>query len=114
MWRKIGYLGVVIIWLTIMCFPILAFALAIKGEIKIGDRKRSGLRVFMVKEKEAQGIGFEWSRELDSQFECTNTSVRYLLWESDQSDPNVNYCLCYEQDGEDAQLIGDCEDIGRE
>ena len=93
--RRLGYLAAVLIWLMIMCLPILAFAVAIRGELKLGNQEKSHVRVFMVQGDEENGLGIEWSRRTDDGSDGLTTSVRYLLWDGDAEDANVDYCQCF-------------------
>lgn len=109
MWRRIFYLGVILLWLIVMCFPITAFVLATRGEISVGDSVHSGLRIFLVQGEEAQGIGLEWSRRLRENPQCSKTVVRYLLWEGVEENINIDYCLCYEQEENGSQITSTCQ-----
>lgn len=111
MLRRLTYFGIVVIWLVLMSFPILAFTLAIRGEIRIGNNFPSGIRVFLIQEDDVQGIGFEWSRKVNIQTDCSKTTVKYLLWEGAQGGLNADYCWCYDQTDEGPQFIGTCEEI---
>jgi hypothetical protein len=109
MWRRLIYLGVIFLWLLVMCFPFTAFILATRGEINIGGNVQSGLRIFLVQEDDAQGLGFEWSRRLRENPECSKTDVRYLLWEGGDNNFNIDYCLCYEQGENGSQITTTCQ-----
>lgn len=109
MWRRLIYLGIILLWLLVMCFPIVSFVLATRGEISVGDSIRSGLRVFLLQEDDAQGIGLEWSRRLRATPQCSKTIVRYLLWKGEGYEFNTDYCICYEQVENGLQLTGKCQ-----
>ena len=82
MLRRFGYALIVIVWLVLMSLPILAFILAARGELMIGDVEASNIRLFMVNEDEAKGIGLQRVQKMDSENDgCFQTSVKYLLWE---------------------------------
>lgn len=80
-----------------MSLPIVAFTLAEKRELSLGD----DIRLFLVQEPDAEGVGLEWARPSRQQANCTQTSVTYLLWEG-QSE-NTTYCQCY--DGRSGALL---------
>ena len=88
--RRVGYGTLLIIWLVVMAFPTLAFLLAIRGQVQVGDDGRSHLRLFMINEDDGAGIGVEWSRQAGDN--CRLTSVNYLLWEGENQP--VRYCQC--------------------
>ncbi|GIK56091.1 MAG: hypothetical protein HND44_01680 [Chloroflexi bacterium] len=105
--RRFSYVLIVISWLMVMCFPTFAFTLARNGQIEVGSNPRNHLRFFMVQEKNADGIGVEWTRPLSGQSTCAKTSVTYLLWESDGQNQNVTYCQC--SDPVTGAALGTCE-----
>jgi hypothetical protein len=107
--RRLGYISVVLIWLVIMCLPVLAFVLAIRGELKLGDQEKSHIRVFMVQGAEEDGLGIEWSRRLENGSDCFKSSVRYLLWDGDAEAFNVDYCQCFEKVEGQELYDGSCQ-----
>lgn len=109
MWRRLIYLAVLLLWILVMCFPVAAFVLATRGEINFGNSVRSGLRIFLVVEDEAQGVGFEWSRRLKTNPQCSKTRIRYLLWKGRETNPSTDYCLCYELGEDGSQITGNCQ-----
>jgi len=90
--RRFFYLVIVIIWLAVAAFPFLAFGIASQGELRFGNQSERQLRLFLVQEDAAQGIGVEWRRPYPNQPACTRTSVSYLLWEGEGQ--NTTYCQC--------------------
>ena len=95
MLRRFGYALIAITWLVLMALPILAFILAARGELMIGDDQSSNIRLFMVNEDEAKGIGFQRVKKAHSRSDgCYRTSVSYLLWEGQDSNLNISYCAC--------------------
>lgn len=97
--RRFAYLLVVLLWLLLISFPVVAFLLATQGQLQIGEPNRSGLRLFMVQERNSQGIGLQWTRPLSGssdQASCSQTSLRYYLWEGSDQGENVDYCQCFD------------------
>ena len=90
--RRIGALLFVTFWLAVMAFPVVAFALATQEQISIGSADGRHLRLFLLQEDDASGVGFEWSRRAGP--DCLQTSIGYLLWEGDETDPGTSYCQC--------------------
>ena len=90
--RRLGYFIGLILWLVLMAFPFVAFTLATNGELKIGSE--SYLRLFLVQEAEANGIGVEWRRELFQPDNCLRTSVSFLMWEGESE--GVTFCQCFD------------------
>ena len=75
-----------------MVFPFVAFKLATNGEMQIGNE--SYLRLFLVQETEANGVGFEWRREAFQVDNCLRTSLGYLMWEGESE--GASYCQCFD------------------
>lgn len=105
MTRRFVYLGIVLVWLLLMCFPVLAFTLAINGQVAFGDT----IRIFLVQDDDNQGIGIQWNRRAGVQENCLRSSVRYFLWEQAGQTQNVDYCRCYEQGDIEGLVTGNCE-----
>jgi hypothetical protein len=90
--RTFGCAAAVLLWLAIMALPILAAVLAIRGQIELGDEEGRWLRVFMIQERAAEGVGVVWSRPLAAAPHCRYTAVRYLMWRG--TGENVSFCVC--------------------
>ena len=110
MLRRFAYSLIVILWLLLMSLPVLAIVLAVRGEVKIGDDQESNIRLFMVTEDEAKGIGFQRVKKANAEREgCYQTSIRYLLWEGQDSGLNVSYCTCRDPETGYADPSGNCQ-----
>jgi hypothetical protein len=90
--RYIGFLVFLLVWLFLISLPAFAFVLATRGQIELGSTKGQQLRIFLVQEEDAEGLGVEWARPLSSQTHCLQTSVRYFLWAGQPQ--NVTFCQC--------------------
>lgn len=94
--RRGTYLLILIVWLILMAFPIVAFLLAARGEIAVGDESSPGLRLFLLNSKDQQGIGMEIRRRAAHDDSCLNTSLDYILWEGNIGNPEISYCQCFD------------------
>ena len=72
----------------------MALVLANQQQIEIGSDVSSHIRIFLVQENEAQGVGVEWARPIRKAPSCSTTSVNYLLWEGEAE--SAAYCQCYD------------------
>lgn len=90
--RRILYLLVLIIWFVIMTFPFFAVFLASRGEIQLGHDTQQHVRIFLIQERNAEGIGIERVRPLPDTQTCTQTHVQYIMWAG--KGENVIYCQC--------------------
>jgi len=81
-----------VVWLVIMLFPCMAFNLALREEILIGGSPDNHVRLFLLSEKQTEGIGVERKRPFPAQPSCIQTTVTYFLWVGEGE--NVQYCQC--------------------
>lgn len=101
--KRASYLLVIVLWLILISFPVVAFFLATQGQIQIGDSS-SGIRLFLLQEIDNQGLGLQWTRPYDNNqgegslagSECSQTSLRYFLWDGDGQSQNSDYCQCHD------------------
>ena len=94
MLRRLAYVVVAIMFLIVMTLPIIAFALAARGELMIGSEQGSYLRLFMVNEDQAEGIGLQHVRQSAGADDCLQGSVRYFLWQGQSQSLDADYCTC--------------------
>ena len=88
--RRLSYLLIILVWLFLMSLPFFAFRLAARKQLLVGGDEGSRVRIFLVQERTAEGIGVEWTRPFRTG--CTKTSVRYFMWAGEPGD--VTYCRC--------------------
>ncbi len=95
--RRTAYLLVFLTWLFCMSLPLLAFSLAAKTQLQVGAEGGSTIRVFLVQEALAEGIGIETSRvDAADHPGCAQIDVRYLLWKGVPE--NASYCQCVDEE----------------
>lgn len=109
--RPVLYLLSILVWLFVMSLPLAAFLIATRGEIQLGGDTNSNIRIFLVQESEAQGLGLEWSRQHGDTEGCAKTTVRYLLWEGSEPGQGVEYCRCYDPGSGLSQETIACENL---
>lgn len=90
--RRLLYLLIVLVWLVIMAFPIVAFRLATNGEITWGQETGRQGRLFLLQDTEAEGVGLQSSRPQPGSSACVITTVRYLMWVGEGQ--NTRSCHC--------------------
>ncbi len=91
--RRLLYLFVFAVWLLVMAFPLFAVLLAARGEVQFGRQpQQQHVRVFLIQERNLEGIGVEWVRPLRQQANCSQTHLRYIMWEGEGQ--NASYCQC--------------------
>lgn len=90
--RRLAYTLAILVWLIIMTIPIFTFSLAAQQQLQLGSAEDNHIRIFLIQEKSAEGIGLEIARPVSSTPGCTQTSVNYFMWSGEPQ--NVTYCQC--------------------
>ena len=73
---------------------MLAFSLAAKTELQLRPDYGGHIRLFLIQELDAEGIGLEIAQRDSEQAGCLQTSVRYFMWTGVPED--VLFCHCME------------------
>jgi len=80
-----------------MSFPIGAAILASNGQIEVGSQQTAyHIRLFLVQERDQEGVGIEWSRQADIKG-CRQGTISYVMWEGRAE--NAHYCTCTDAAG---------------
>jgi hypothetical protein len=108
MLRRVAYLLIALAVIVILVLPIIAFVLAARGELMLGNEEGSYLRLFLVNSDEAEGIGIQRARQLRAPGDCVEGSVRYLLWEGYGQKFDASYCTCVNAEADPLTLPGQC------
>lgn len=96
--KRILTLLFLIFWLVAISLPAFAFLLAARGQLQVGVPDNH-VRVFLLQEADAEGIGVERTRpQQTTTTRCIETSVRYLMWAG--APENTTFCQCENADGE--------------
>ena len=96
MTRRLAYIVVIFFWLLLMSIPFFMFSLAARQQLQVGPAEDSHIRVFLIQERDAEGIGLEIAREQANAPGCTQTSVRYFMWKGEPE--NVVFCSCVDME----------------
>lgn len=102
--RNLGYILFVVIWLFVMTFPCLAFALVARGELSWDRNTHDWDRVWLLQERNQRGLGYQAERVTSDQSAsdgpiCVRNSVRYFLWLGTATGADTDYCECFASDG---------------
>ena len=97
--RRLAIVLLLLVWASVMAFPIFAVLLATQNQLQVGEEQGRRLRLYLVQERAQEGIGIEWARPVagtgDDAY-CLQTSIRYLMWVGEGQ--NVTYCQCFTGD----------------
>jgi hypothetical protein len=90
--RRFGCLLLLLLWLIIMSLPLLTVVLVRQGQIQVGRPESSQVRLFLLQERQVEGVGLEWSRPRRQEPGCRQTSVIYFMWRGQGE--NVRFVTC--------------------
>jgi hypothetical protein len=90
--RRLLYLFLILVWFMLISIPMIAFTLAARQQIQVGPAEGNHVRLFLIQERDAEGIGLETRRSAGHDANCMQASVRYLMWAG--TPENVTYCQC--------------------
>lgn len=96
--RRGIYLIIIMLWIILMSFPIIAFVLATRGELGVGGASKAGFRLFLLSDADVQGIGIERRKWADREDNCLESTTNYILWEGENENLDVTYCQCFDKD----------------
>lgn len=114
--HPLGRLGcgvLLVFWFLILLLPCAMIYLATGGIITIPNgaipepEQHPRFEVQLIMEIENRGLKLSRS-SIASESEtalCINSSVNYLLWQSDSSASNSQYCQCYERTSAEADWV---------
>ncbi len=105
-WVKRLLMGLfVLVWLVLMITPAMAFVLAARGQLQLGPQDGRHVRVFLLEDADAEGVGLERARPVAPPQDavgasCLQNSVSYWIWSGERDDSqDVSFCQCFGPDG---------------
>lgn len=84
--------GAVIVMLILAILPIFACRLLATGKIEFGELPNNYVNIFVLQEPGKEGLGFQWSRTVDDENQCIQTTARYFMFEGEGED--IDFCGC--------------------
>lgn len=108
LFKRLGCIAAVIVWLGFMACPILVCVLISNGQIEWGDNPQNQMRLFLMQEPDKEGLGFQWTRPANDDATCTYTTVRYpIMFEGEAK--NSSSCQCMGELTASSQVPLSCE-----
>lgn len=89
--KKLGIVILVTVWFILIMMPTFAIFLASRQQIDV-DIGNTKLRIFLLQQANAEGLGIESTHPSKVNANCQQTSVRYLMWVGESE--NVIFCHC--------------------
>jgi hypothetical protein len=96
--RRLTYFLLLVIWLILISLPFFAFTLSARKQFEFGSRQETYLRIFVIQEKDTEGLGIEYSRPSAANSACHQGGVRYYMWSGEGQ--NAAYCQCVDEQGQ--------------
>jgi hypothetical protein len=90
--RRLGCPLLFLLWLIVMSLPLLSIVLAMRGQIQLGGEERTQIRIFLLQQRDVEGVGVEWSRPLRRQPGCRQTTVTYFMWRGQGENARFTTC----------------------
>ncbi|MEM7799549.1 MAG: hypothetical protein AAF633_10195 [Chloroflexota bacterium] len=88
--------GAVVVMLILAVCPILACRFMNSGQLEFGELPNNYVNIFLLQEPGKEGIGVQWSRTVDDEFQCIQTNARYFMFAGEGE--NIDYCGCSIED----------------
>lgn len=111
----LGCLGAVALGLLGALIVFTSAKLLFQRELSLGGGQLTPRRLWLVSEADNAGFALEAARIVEGSRSggevCTQTNVVFLLWRSDETAKPVEYCRCYERQGESWIELGSCETV---
>jgi hypothetical protein len=111
--RALGCAILILVPGTLLALILLAFSLMMRGEITIRPSQWLELRIWLVNQRDNQGLGASLTRRMRAGPEpatlvCETIKARFLLWRSDGTARPVDFCECLLEDSGEVQPVSPC------
>ena len=112
----LGCLGSLALGVVCVAGFYLVVTLGLQGEVRVPRGELGELRLWMIREPGYEGLGRSSTRIVQgserSGQACLVSSIRFLLWEADEPIEDLDYCECYEKEGDHWSSRGECPALG--
>lgn len=109
----VGCLGALALGILGALVVFSGLKLAVQGELRLGGGDLTPRRAWLVTGPDNAGLAYESSRIVTgSRTEgeaCVHTAVSFFFWRRDETAQPVDFCECYQRQGETWQYSGTCE-----
>ncbi len=107
--KRVARLLFLLVWLTLVLTPCLAFVLAARNELRIrtGPAPEQELRLWLVQDSRRAGLALSRAHEQEVGGQrCFLTDVSFLLWRGQHLDQETatSFCSCYAAEDLDFRL----------
>jgi len=109
----LGCLSVILVGVVAAGLLLVVLSIALRGEARFSKGDLGELRIWLIRETANQGLALSTTRIVagrESSGEvCVRTSARFLMVRSAQEIEDVQFCECFEKQGETWVGGGECE-----
>jgi len=110
----LGCLSVILIGVLAAGLLLAALSIALRGEARFSKGDLGELRIWLIRETANQGLGLSTTRIVagreSSGRACVRTTARFLMVRTAQEVKDVQFCECYEKQGETWVGGGECQE----
>ena len=108
----LGFLGSLALGLACVAGFYLVVTLGLQGEVRVPRGELGELRLWMIREPGYEGLGRSSTHVVQgserSGQACLVTSIRFLLLEAEEPIEDLDYCECFEKEGDHWSSRGEC------
>ncbi len=109
----LGCLSVILVGVVAAGLLLVVLSIVLRGEARFSKGDLGELRIWLIRETANQGLGLSTTRIVagreSSGKACVRTTARFLMVRSAQEVEDVQFCECFEKQGETWVGGGECE-----
>jgi hypothetical protein len=110
----LGCLSVILVGVAAAALLLVVLSIALRGEARFSKGDLGELRIWLIRETANQGLGLSTTRIVEGRESsgkaCVRTTARFLMVRSAQEVEDVQFCECYEKQGETWVGGGECQE----
>ena len=109
----LGCLSVILVGVVAAGLLLVILSIALRGEARFSKGDLGELRIWLIRETANQGLALSTTRIVEGRESsgkaCVRTTARFLMIRSAQVLEDVQFCECYEMQGETWVGGGECQ-----
>ncbi len=108
----LGCLSVIVVGVVAAGLLLVVLSIALRGEARFSKGDLGELRIWLIRETANQGLALSTTRIVEGRESsgkvCVRTTARFVMVRSAQEVEDVQFCECYEKQGETWVGVGEC------
>ena len=109
----LGCLSVILVGIVAAGLLLVVLSVALRGEARFSKGDLGELRIWLIRETANQGLALSTTRIVEGRESsgkaCVRTTARFLMVRTAQEVEDVQFCECYEKQGETWVGGGECQ-----